>query len=86
MLDFNYYEAPAEHVFEDIKKNAIAIWQTYDDTHGYATEKIGRIKDLKNVSDNAWYIVAMFDWVNQGKLLTMVEPETAELIKLARGY
>lgn len=75
-----YYTAPSDEVFDDIKQNAIKIWQSYDDTYGYATSKIDRIKDIANVQDNAWYIVAMFDIHNQRKLLTMVTPETARLI------
>lgn len=85
MSDFNYYQAPPQEVFDDIKENAEKIWRTYDDTHGYATEKLERI-DIKNIKDNAWYIVAMFDAQNQAKLLEMVKPETAALIRQARGY
>lgn len=80
MTEFNYYEAPAQHVFEDIKQAALSIWSSYDDTYGYASEKMNRIKDLENISDNAWYMVAMFDMPNQRKLLDLVQPETADLI------
>ena len=76
---FDYYSPPRQDIFEDIKENAIKIWQTY----GYADEKVGRIKDIQNISDNAWFIVAMFDTNNQGKLLTMVKSETAKIIKIA---
>ena len=54
----DYYTAPPQEIFEDIKENARKIWQSYDDTYGYASEKIARI-DIENISDNAWYIVAM---------------------------
>lgn len=81
-----YYEAPPEKIFKDIKRNAIKIWKTYDNTYGYVDEKVGRIKDLENVSDNAWYIVAMFDSINQMKLVSMVRPATREMIiKIIRG-
>ena len=76
-----YYTAPSQEVFDDIKENAIKIWQTYDDTYGYATEKTDRIKDIQNISDNAWYIVAMFDWQNQKKFLEMVKPETKKILE-----
>lgn len=85
MSKFDYYDTPPDEIFEDIHENAVKIWQTYDDTHGYASEKIARI-DIKNMSDNAWYIVAMFDQSNQAKLLSMVKPETADMIRKARGY
>lgn len=80
-----YYLTPPKHIFDDIQANARLIWQAYDNTHGYASEKLEKI-DIHNVSDNAWYIVAMFDTPNQNKLLDMVQPETAEYIRNARGY
>lgn len=80
-----YYTAPPQHIFDDIKKNAAVIWSTYENHGGYRDEKLARI-DIANVSDNAWYIVAMFDHNNQEKLLDLVEPETATYIRRARGY
>lgn len=85
-MKFDYYKAPAQEVFDEIKRASIEIWSGYDNTYGYVDEKVGRIRDLENVSDNAWYMVAMFDPMNQAKLLSMVSPETAELIRKARGY
>lgn len=63
-----YYTAPSLEIFEDIKKCAIQIWQTYDNTYGYVDEKVDRIKDIKNFKDNCIYIVGMFDQINQVKL------------------
>lgn len=76
-----YYIAPPQEIFDDIKANAIKIWQGYDDQYGYATDKINRIKDIVNFKDNAWYMVAMFDWQNQRKLLRMLKPETAKVVE-----
>lgn len=75
-----YYTAPSDKVFNEIKEAATQIWQTYDDEYGYASDKINSIKDLRNIKDNAWYMVAMFDHLNQAKLLSMVSPETKSLI------
>lgn len=75
-----YYTAPPQKIFDEIKEAAIKLWNTYDDSYGYASGKISRIKDIKNIKDNAWYIVAMFDCNNQRKLCEMVGPETAEMI------
>lgn len=87
MTSKEYYTAPSDKVFKEIKKESIKIWQTYDDTYGYATEKVNRIKDLENIKDNAWYMVAMFDENNQLKLITAVSPETGNLIVEAKkGY
>lgn len=83
MTPEEYYVPPSDAVFEDIKRCSIAIWKTYDDTYGYATKKIDSIKDIANVKDNAWYMVAMFDYKNREKLLYLVQPETAKLIHRA---
>ena len=56
----DYYKAPPDSIFEDIKTNAIKIWDTYDNTYGYRDEKVNRIKDLENISDNAWFTVLIF--------------------------
>lgn len=75
-----YYTAPTDEIFEEIKEGAIEIWNTYDDTHGYASEKIDKIKDMGNISDNAMYIVAMFDINNQGKLSAILSEEARKEI------
>ena len=80
MTHEQYYIAPPEKVFDEIKKGAMEIWKTYDDTYGYSSDKINRIKDLQNIRDNAWFIVAMFDHQNQMKLISKVSPETAAMI------
>lgn len=81
-----YYTAPSQEVFDDIKLVATRIWCSYDDTHGYVTGKLDRIKDLPNVKDNWIYMVAMFDPINTSKLLRLVRPETAALIRQAVDY
>ena len=64
-----YYTAPSQEIFDEVQQAAIRIWSTYDDTHGYSTEKINRVTALENVEDNFMVIFAMFDGVNQKKLL-----------------
>jgi len=80
MIDFDYYTPPSDEIFEDIKAKAIQLWQTYDDTYGYASEKINRIKNIQNIQDNAWYIVGMFDQQNQIKLIFSLTPEAAKVV------
>jgi len=70
-----YYEAPSDEIFEEIKKEAIKIWKTYDDTYGYASGKIDRIKDIGNIQDNAMSIISMFDSSNIAKLLVNLSPD-----------
>lgn len=84
MTQEEYYKAPKQEVFDEIKKAAMELWPEIDpdnDKYGYATEKINRIKDIKNVQDNAWYIVAMFDYNNQRKLIDKLTPETAAIVE-----
>lgn len=77
-----YYTAPNDLVFEEVKKVSMELWKEVDSDHdkyGYATEKIDRIKDIKNVGDNLMYMVAMFDSGNQGLLASKL----SEASKLA---
>jgi len=79
----DYYKAPSQEVFENIKENAMKLWDIVDtdnDKYGYATEKKNRIKDIQNVQDNAWYIVAMFDQGNISMLLTMLSEDAREKV------
>lgn len=64
-----YNDAPSDEIFDAIKREAIKIWQTYDDQFGYASEKIDRVNSLTNFKDNWGTMVGMFDPDNQRKLL-----------------
>jgi len=76
-----YYTPPAEEQFDELKQKAIEIWNGYDNTYGYATEKIDRIKDIKNIQDNFMFIIAMFDRINQWKLADKLSEETRESVR-----
>lgn len=79
---FDYYKAPSDEIFNEIKRGAIAVWETTkDNTYGYVDEKVGRIKDLENIADNAWFIVAMFDSGNQWKLYLEVNEEAQQALE-----
>lgn len=71
-----YYTAPDEASFEDMKRRATEIWNSYDDTYGYATKRTERIDHIKNVGDNFMYIFAMFDMSNQRKIVSQIRPDT----------
>jgi len=75
-MTLDYYTPPNLFIFNDIKKNCIEIWQAYDDTYGYATEKIERVREINNIKDNCLGMVAMFDVDNMRKLLVIIEPES----------
>lgn len=71
-----YYTLPSDAGFENMKAAAILIWKQYDDQYGYATEKISRIENMKNIGDNFMYIFAMFDMDNQRILVDRIHPLT----------
>ena len=77
----DYYEAPTDAIFNEVKAKAISIWKTYDDTYGYASEKINAIKDLANIQDNVMYIVAMFDGINQANLAELLSEDSRTAIR-----
>lgn len=70
-----YDDAPSDEIFNEIKKAAIEIWQTYDNTYGYVDEKMEIINRLENFKDNWGTMVGMFDHPNQMKLLAKLSPE-----------
>lgn len=80
MTKEQFYTAPPQHIFEEIKQKSIEIWKTYNDEFGYATEKINSIKDIENIKDNAWYIVAKFDNNNREKLVLSLSTEARTML------
>lgn len=77
----SYMDAPSDEIFNEIKSKAIEIWQTYDDTYGYASEKIAYVESITNVRDNWGTIVGMFDYTNQAKLLAKLSPGAINKVK-----
>lgn len=75
-----YDDAPSDEVFNEIKNAAIEIWQTYDDTYGYATEKITYVESITNVRDNWGTIVGMFDYSNQIKLVQKLSDKAKDKV------
>jgi hypothetical protein len=59
----------------------MSIWGSYDNTYGYADEKVGRIKNLPNEGGNLMYMVSMFDNENQKRLSSMLSEESKEEIR-----
>jgi len=76
-----YYTPPADKEFNELKEKAIEIWNTYSNEFGYVDEKVGRIKDIKNIKDNFMYMVAMFDMNNQLKLAEKLSEETRKEVR-----
>ena len=76
-----YTDAPSDEIFNEIRQASIEIWQTYDDTHGYASEKIDYVNSIANVRDNWGTLVGMFDNINQAKLLANLSPPARNKIE-----
>lgn len=75
-----YYTPPSDEIFEEVKKASIYIWSDYEDER-YVNEKVGRIKDISNISDNMMYMVAMFDIYNQKALSKLLSKEAKIAIR-----
>ena len=76
-----YYTAPSDEIFEEVKQKAIEVWSKYDNQYGYVDEKVGQIKDIRNIKDNVMFIVAMFDSNNQKKLADKLSDETRKALR-----
>ena len=72
---------PADEIFNSMKDAAIEIWLEYDDTYGYASEKIDRIKGITNIKDNAMTFYRMFDHINQAKMRAKLDITALNYIK-----
>lgn len=70
MEHFDYYTAPSDEVFNEIKRASIELWKSKGSHPRYVAEKVGRIENIQNIKDNAWFMVAMFD---EGRKLELVQ-------------
>jgi hypothetical protein len=68
-------ETPTQEIFDKMKTIATTIWNTYDNTHGYVTDKLDRINSFDNIQDNAMVFYRMFDYQNQNKFKQSASPE-----------
>lgn len=77
---------PPQEIFDDVKRCSLAIWRTYDDTYWYATEKVSRVEPIENMRDNMEYIIGMFDWENQNKLLALLSEDSRWYVEAMLSY
>lgn len=75
-----YYTPPEDRIFEEVREAAIKVWESRGYHPDYVAEKIARIKDIANVSDNMMYIVAGFDFENQNILGALISNEARKAI------
>lgn len=71
---------PSIEIFEEMKSAAIAVWQTFDNTHGYVTDKLEYINSFGNIKDNAMVFYRMFDYQNQAKMREKLSQESINYI------
>lgn len=81
MNKLDYYKAPSQEIFEDIKRGCLEIWGTYDDAYGYASEKKDVVNRFDNIRDNCLTMVAMFDVHNMKRLLRIVSEPSCEWLE-----
>lgn len=74
-LKENEMNSVKDETFNELKTEAIKIWNTYDNQFGYADEKIDYLNSFNNVKDNFGTIIGMFDSTNQLKLYNAVSLE-----------
>lgn len=74
-----------DQVFDELKQEAIKIWNTYDNEYGYVDEKVSYLNSFGNVKDNFGTIIGMFDSTNQAKLFQSVGDEAKEAIAYWTG-
>ena len=65
-------ETPSQEIFDEMKKIATEIWNTYDNQFWYVDEKLERINELENYADNAMIFYRMFDLPNQNKFISKI--------------
>jgi hypothetical protein len=75
-----FYIAPSDTIFNQMKELALNIWSTYDDTHGYATEKKEIVNSLENVGSNFMTIYQMFDFINQSRIMDKASDDLKKAI------
>lgn len=75
------HTTPTEEIFNEIKEASKTIWNTYDNTYGYATEKIERVESITNFADNVMTCYRMFDSQNQSKMRGLLSIDALEYIK-----
>ncbi len=71
----NYRDATDQEVFDDIKAEAIKIWESFEESK-YRDKTINIISGTENGRDRAGYIVGMFDPHSRAMLLKAVKPES----------
>jgi hypothetical protein len=75
-----YMTAPTDSVFNEMQEIATKIWNTYDNTYGYVSEKVNYVNSIGNIQDNAMVFYRMFDWENQAKFRAMATTEVLTYI------
>jgi hypothetical protein len=73
-------EAPTQQIFNEMRTVASEIWNTYDNTYGYATQKLSYVNSIENIEDNAMVFYRMFDYINQQKMKSLLSQEALTYI------
>lgn len=74
------HTTPSEEIFNEMKKAALEIWNTYNDDYGYATEKKDRVNSITNIQDNVMVFYRMFDRANQMRMENKLSEKARDYI------
>lgn len=82
-----YIPVSTEH-FQNMQRLSSDIWDRYDDTYWYATEKKNYINSLENIWSNFMTIFNMFDVENQRALIEIISENLRDEIykRLPKDY
>lgn len=75
----------SDEVFNELKREAVKVWQDYDNTYGYVDEKLSMIEPIKNIKDNWITFIGMMDIHNQKKLYDALSPAAQEALNMYYG-
>lgn len=82
LLEHPWEITPSEEIFNEIVEACVEVWHTYDDTHGYRTEKLERVRSTKNYKDNVMGLIRMFHPVMRYRIVTRLSKQAQEYINL----
>jgi hypothetical protein len=77
-----YYKSPKDDYFEELRSVCIRYWSTFDDTFGYATEKINQVKSFENNDGNFMTMVKMIHPLAWEVIAEVLSYETRQHISL----
>ncbi len=75
--------APSDEVFKEIIEAAKVVWTTqFSDEHGYVTEKLNRVNNIRNHESEVMVALRMFHTLLRREIVSRLSPEAQNYVKL----